>query len=304
MCHAKPPDRTMRAVGLWTATLSIVGQCWISGCAASATSPGNIQRRHAAIRMRAELEYSSAVFFKPDEPSLGTPAGDLAPLIVQQVLSVSPAAVLADRFGLLHTSAPGHFNVDKTRPVIYWSRRTTEINGQSCEQTTYLWSYDSEDGSQIAAMPSFQGVRITLDAAGFPCIWEVLNDDSGLRLIFVSSAVERAAAQQHGPPLPGRRFSVERCPDQHPNVVVPRLLDDGPVPMGPWVYLEAGTRSVTTLLCRCSPSQVDDFVESTYYELMPLEAITLMGIDVSAATGGIGSATDRLAQVLRLPSRL
>ncbi|MFH1109147.1 MAG: hypothetical protein V1790_08145 [Planctomycetota bacterium] len=59
-----------------------------------------------------------------------------------------------------------------------------------------------------------------------------------------------------------------------PDVVVARLIDDGPAPMGPYVYLNAPPgRAVTTVLCRCSPSQVEAFIETRYYDLVPLETI-------------------------------
>ena len=59
-----------------------------------------------------------------------------------------------------------------------------------------------------------------------------------------------------------------------PDVVVARIIDDGPVPMGPYVYLNAlPSRAVTTALCRCSPSQVEAFIETRYYDLRPLETL-------------------------------
>ena len=57
-------------------------------------------------------------------------------------------------------------------------------------------------------------------------------------------------------------------------MVAARIIDDGPVPMGPYVYLNAPpSRTVTTVLCRCSPSQVEAFIETRYYDLRPLETM-------------------------------
>ena len=58
------------------------------------------------------------------------------------------------------------------------------------------------------------------------------------------------------------------------------VLDDGPVPMGPIVYLEAGTRLVGTIICRCMPSQVDEFTETPYYDLLPLDDLAESGADL------------------------
>ena len=51
-------------------------------------------------------------------------------------------------------------------------------------------------------------------------------------------------------------------------MVVARVLADGPMAMGPFVYLTEPGLEVTTLLCRCMPAQVDDFFANTYYELI------------------------------------
>ena len=107
-----------------------------------------------------------------------------------------------------------------------------------------------------------QGIRITLDARSQPAAWEVLTDTSGLRLIFVSQSLEAAAAAEFGKPLQGRRYAIERDLGQAPGVVVPRVVDDGPVAMGPIVYLCEGTRNVSTVICRCMPAQTGDSTQS------------------------------------------
>ena len=52
-----------------------------------------------------------------------------------------------------------------------------------------------------------------------------------------------------------------------PDVVVAGIVEDGPIPMGPYVYVDAADQRVTTLLCRCSPSQVDRITDTGYYQL-------------------------------------
>jgi len=48
------------------------------------------------------------------------------------------------------------------------------------------------------------------------------------------------------------------------------VIDDGPVAMGPIVYLIAGTHSVSTLICRCMPAQAGKILSTSSYELLPL----------------------------------
>lgn len=119
-----------------------------------------------------------------------------------------------------------------------------------------------------------QGIRMTLNSAGQPVVWEVLDDSSGAELIFVSQGLESAAAAEFGKALPGRRYSSERSLAEAPKVVVARIIDDGPVPMGPIIYLTAGTHDVSTLICRCMPSQAKRLRATRMYELAPLDSVS------------------------------
>jgi hypothetical protein len=148
---------------------------------------------------------------------------------------------------------------------VYYATQTTTLHDEPHEQIAFVWPNPADSGKH-----GLQGVRMTLDWEGYPIIWEVLHDPSGLRVLYVSRSLEDAAAGHFGPPLPGRRFSVERSVDETPGVVVARVLDDGPAPMGPWVYLLDDAHTVTTLLCRCMPSQANDFAETGEYALRPM----------------------------------
>ena len=80
---------------------------------------------------------------------------------------------------------------------------------------------------------------------------------------------------------------------------VARVLDDGPTPMGPFVYLQAATRSVKTLLCRCMPSQAEHFVADEYYQLLPIDYLSGIGVErLELLSRLLPAALDRL---LRLP---
>ena len=102
-------------------------------------------------------------------------------------------------------------------------------------------------------------------------IWEVLADNSKAKLFFVSLSLEAAAAAEFGKPLPGRRYAIERSVEAAPDVIVARVIDDGPIPMGPIVYLSAGTREVSTLICRCMPAQAGKLVATRTYDLLPFQ---------------------------------
>jgi hypothetical protein len=147
-----------------------------------------------------------------------------------------------------------------------------------------------------------QGVRLTLNSVGRPAIWEVLEDSSGAGLVFVSQSLEAAAAARFGKALPGRRFAIERSTQAAPKVVVARVIDDGPVGMGPIVYLSAGTRTVSTLICRCMPAQVKTLRTTAAYDLLPLPAIPRDLLPLTPGFWPGDVATDnRLEKWLRLP---
>ena len=149
-----------------------------------------------------------------------------------------------------------------------------------------------------------QGFRMTLDDNGFALFWEVLSPDPQ-RVIFAAQSVEDAAAIEFGEPAPDRQFSVERPVDESPSAVVPRILADGPQPMGPFVYIEGRHHDVTTLLCRCMPSQVEDFRKNAYFELHRLPSDS----DRTRVAGSLHKLLRKadevsIDQLVRIPSSL
>jgi len=91
-------------------------------------------------------------------------------------------------------------------------------------------------------------------------------------VICVSQSLEAAAQTEFGKALPGRRYAIERGLDEAPATIVARVIDDGPIAMGPFVYLSAGRRVVSTLLCRCMPAQVRKIVATGNYDLEPFQS--------------------------------
>ena len=117
---------------------------------------------------------------------------------------------LPDRFGTLSVSN-GAPILDRSRPAIYWEADTVQVNGKAHARFSYVWCYSpgplgSEPGQGTNnASPSraetalpLQGIRITLNSAGQPVIWEVLADSSRARLLFVSQNLEAAAVAEFG----------------------------------------------------------------------------------------------------------
>ncbi len=230
------------------------------------------------IIARMARSFARARLYKPREPGLGGLEQTLAPLIVDERLEGFPVTEFSDLAALtppfenrkqdLAHPSPG-------RMTVYTTTTTTKTGGLQLDQVAYLWWYlrsnESDDDQRTTVG---RGVRVVLGPDGFPVAWEALQEDRGQRVFYVAHSVEQAAAEQFGDPLPGRRFSVERSIEETPDIMVARALDDGPVPMGPYVYVAASPdRDITTLLCRCMPSQMDSVEETDYYDLEPIESL-------------------------------
>lgn len=211
-----------------------------------------------AIQTRVTVSFDFTVMFTPAEAGPERSLAErLAPLIIQEVTSTNTESLWRDQFGL--PSAP---------PQVVFESGQTLINGRSHDQLDYSWTYPSNTPT-IESVRMAQGVRLTLNAAGEPVIWEVLGDSSGANIIYVAQSLELAARAEFGSPLPGRRFSIERSLAEAPDTIVANVISDGPTPMGPVIYLRTASRDVSALICRCMPSQGGRLLGQKSYELHP-----------------------------------
>jgi hypothetical protein len=301
---------------------SALGLCtW--GCANLPADQARLTLSHAEIYQRATNEFAEADFYKPAEPTTNDLSSSLAPLILQEVNGEKAPQSQLDRFGALSLSN-GILVLDRSRPTIYWQADSTQVQGRAHTRFSYVWGYSlGGDGAkrgpgadhisrgQAESGVALQGIRITLNSTGQPAIWEVMADSSDADLIYVSRNLEAAAVAEFGQPLPGRRYTSERSPEAAPNVIVARIIDDGPVAMGPIVYLNASTRGVSTVLCRCMPAQAKRLLDTRVYDLLPFQAVAAQSLLMQARAQAGGrtafwpgdqSIGDQLAKRLRLPS--
>lgn len=224
------------------------------------------------LRGRAHRTFGRAIFYKPREESLVGIEGTFAPLIVQELVSAETGP---SGFGAIAGEA-GKERIDLTHPTVYVDVSRTYVGSTELQQLTYFWRYPTTCGARGCASHSGSGVRITLGLDGLPVLWEGLSTSEERTVLFVADSLEEAARREFGEPLEGRTYSIERAMSETKRVVVVRLLDDGPVAMGPYVYVGPPSNAqVTTVLCRCMPSQVDEFSESRYYELVPMESLSV-----------------------------
>jgi len=226
-------------------------------------------RQRAAIEDRATLIFTNAVLLKPRDTVPATNlAVTLAPLLIQEVAGSDTGS----------NSGPA---------TVYYQLGAVQIAGITRPQMIYLWSCGNEKKLE-------RGVRLTLDSRGLPVIWEVLDDCSVARVVFVSRSLEEKAQAAYGAPAMGRRFAVEPELAVAPDAVVARVNEDGPVAMGPIVHLTAPRGEISTVICRCMPTQARQLVATAYYELKLISAVTNVDLEILGTN-------PNLVEKLRLP---
>ncbi|MCB9881824.1 MAG: hypothetical protein H6834_08550 [Planctomycetes bacterium] len=256
----------------------------------------------AALRARSERSFAKATYCKPHETTLLDPYW--APLVYLEQLdgdrTVPP-------FGAVSSGDADEVLVDPSRPTIYMAKHGITVGGWPATQYAFVMIFPETSRRE----PKVQAVRYTYDDRGLFVCGEVYRDRSGVRLFYVAHRVEEAARAEFGGPLEGRSHAVEPSATEHPDVTVVRIVKDPAAPLGPYVYVCAEEREVTTLHCRCVASQIGDVTRQLDYELVPFERLNdLHGawldalrtwIDESASVAGRPSW---LEIYLRLPKTL
>jgi hypothetical protein len=287
--------------------LRLLGLVSLTGCSFLPLNAGQkFPESEAFSRLysRPTNFFAETALLKPADAEPASPFYPFAPLLLQEVSTVSDMCGP----GTLNSSN-GLLQVDPEHLAVYATIDTLEVgHGKEYPRFTYVWCYSSLESGNHTSQTQLQGIRITLDSQGRPAIWEVLADSSGARLLFVSQSLEAAAAARHGKVLPGRRYAVEPSIDTRPVVVVARVLDDGPMPMGPIIYLESESSEVSTVICRCMPAQAKTVAQTRTYEFLSFQAHEHLLLRVRAQMKnkpmywpGEEQAAHNVASWLRLP---
>jgi hypothetical protein len=265
---------------LLLASLSIGTVCWVT-CAFGDQSSRAEPR---LVYERATNTFARAFIYKPSEAASKELPFRLAPIIVQQaVLNPPEEQETRARPGRLELSTAGK-TVVTPLPTVYWSMNVAVISGKPRARLTYIWFYNVPEGSSPGTELPFQGVRLTLNENGNPVLWEILADPSGFDVVFAADSLERASEKQYGKTDAHRKFALEQPVSQAPSTIVARIIDDGPVPMGPILYLTAPHHSVSTLICRCMPSQAKDVLGTSTYELVEIQDSTAYSLSAGLRT--------------------
>lgn len=250
----------MRAFAL---TLALLFAC--GGCLHAQRNPVERVVPDPAVRRARALErFAHASLFKPSADSAAHDAYTYAPIIVHELVAADGAEPSGDPDALV--PAPGEdAGVSLARGVVYAGQSHAELFGERYTQWVYCWWYGRDDEPSEA--PHWRWLRVTLDRDGFPQVWETLSPGWDRPEVYVSRRIEELAKEQYGAPAEGRDFAIERPRDDASADLVVRVLNDGPVPMGPFVYLDRDL-TFTSVLCRCMASQVDAVDTNDFYDLL------------------------------------
>lgn len=222
----------------------------------------------ASIQARVTEVFPRAILVKPID------AGFDQPLLVQ----LAPLLI----FAADQRPAPTNLEISARASI-------TLLHNRWYRQFTYTWNTSSPRTDTTLT----QGVRITLNSSDAPVIWEILRDSSGAEIIYAADSLEFAARTEFGLPQPGHKFALERAFPENPSLVLANVISDGPVAMGPILYLRGETLDVTALICRCMPAQFTDLAATREYLLRP--------IPPTAPLADPGFSPKPLDQRLRLP---
>lgn len=231
----------------------------------------------ASYYKRTEAVFDVALLIKPREPSMPGFEVHLAPLLVYELSDSDKPGPFAP-LGALYIDSNGTPAVDLALPTVYLEEGEVPIGNRSYPSMTFRWYHHRDPGQ--TNMIEEVGLRIIHDDDGYALLMEVaqsIHQDAlnhAVRLFFAAESVELEAREKIGPPAPGRRYALESSLEDAPYAIVAKVIGDGPVPMGPFVYLSNHPQRVTTLLCRCSASQMNEVADTLEYDLAPFDTVS------------------------------
>jgi len=178
-----------------------------------------------------------------------------APLIVQERVENTSYAPEDDEIGTVHLSGRAEqydVAIDTGEPSVYAYWQYTWVSGVKHVQLTYTYWFpehpklkpiDTEVGKIEGAT-----LRVTLDAADRPAIFETVLACGCYHRCYVSDRVEQAACRHYGVPVPGKSFCVEQDVADKIDWIIPETV---PLPdesfVHPIIFSRAGYHGIAGL---------------------------------------------------------
>lgn len=262
-------------------------------------------------------DFSNATLYVP--PSVAETAADpialddeallarYAPVIAvehKEGVSYDPKA---DRFGEVQMDGVdlphAQPRIDVEHPTVYTYVQTTTVDGAALKQLVYtFWfperprmggGFDPEVGTTQGAI-----IRLTLDAANRPLIYENVSSCGCYYKVFPSAGLEKLAARQYGEPLKRKHFALENDVPRKIDVNMPNLVEhagDGRA----IAYYTAGTHDVASI-ARFDTNGGGG--ERQTYRMLPYEALENLPFNGATISmfdeDGLVRSADRLEATL------
>ncbi len=177
---------------------------------------------------KANKEFTRIALWHPSKQDRASVLATYAPIVGVEWRDGRSYDMAEDRIGVVTLDGyPGAIDVqvDPAHPTVYGYLSRAKIHGRLYQQVNYVWWFPDRPAftKNDVGAGHIDGsvVRITLDSQGRPAIIESSLNCGCDHVVFVSDRLESAARQAFGPPLPGKRFSVERViPGKHDVVVI------------------------------------------------------------------------------------
>ncbi len=216
------------------------------------------RKRHSATEYEGPqwVDFAQAQIFAPNpglEPAALDPGASAtllaryAPLLVQEVDPQARYAAAIDRIGTVRLEATTDGpqpEIDISRPASYAYTDTVTLRGQAFQRLIYTFWYPEhpklKKGIDVEA-GTMEGItlRITLDAAQRPALYETIYNCGCSHRLFVDRRVEEAARAEWGAPQDDQPYAIQRSVEGKIDWIVPELVDS--LPGGrPMLFVRAG----------------------------------------------------------------
>jgi len=141
--------------------------------------------------------------------------------------------------------------VDTERPASYAYVDRLPLHGRELTQLVYTFWYPEHPKlkpSLDVEAGEIEGItlRITLDPAGTPRLFETVYNCGCSHRLFVDRELEQAAAAELGPPEGDRPYSIQRAVDGRIDWIVPELVDRVPGAR-PMLFVRSGFHMPATV---------------------------------------------------------
>jgi len=244
------------------------------------------------IAAKARKSFDRIAIWRPAVRSGDALIDRYAPIIAMAWPKTRRYDANADRIGavtLSRSNARIEVTIDPANPTVYVYTTQASIGGRTYPQLNYVWWFPERpklaEDDAVASHVDGAMLRITVGADGQPMFVESsLNCGCGHE-VFVSQNVELAAERAFGPPLPGKRFAIERHLRGKYDIVVANAFDLGARTSRPLVLAAAGYHEVCQV--RFDPPEAiaaRSVVERAFYRLVSYDELDRLPVE-----GGVAS---------------